>query len=159
MGNKLCILILWLLSVAILYNTITYYTTPKKLLDPRGTGVVKVQVVEAAAPKDWNKDLVGYFRYRGQQLGYNDFLITHLHGVMDCENGLHTANRKNYKYDGENGHYTAAGFAMITKSTFKNYKCIGDRFNGVDNINCFYKIYAKNGLKDYKASESCWRNK
>lgn len=117
---------------------------------------VKAITVEAKE-KDWSSDLVGYFRYRGQKIGYNDFEITKLHEVMDCENGLHTADRKNFKYDGENGRYTAAGFAMITKSTFKQHKCEGDRFNGVDNINCFYKIIGdNNGLRDYKESHYCW---
>lgn len=109
--------------------------------------------------KDWDNDLVGYFRYAGERIGYDEYDITKLHGVMDCENEKHTANRKNYLYDGENGHYTAGGFAMITNSTWRQHKCSGSKWDGTDNIDCFYKIIGKNKLSDYKASKSCWIEK
>ena len=108
---------------------------------------------------NWSNDLVGYFRSHGKSLGYDDYLITRLLKVTSCENDNHDPKRVNYLYDGENGKHTAAGFAMINKSTFEDsrYQCKGNRFNGIDNINCFYKIYEKNGLKDYKASYKCWK--
>lgn len=143
--------------------TVTIYReTHKPLVQPIAKPMsFEVVKVAYAKEKDWEDDLVGYFRYRGQQLGYNDYQITKLHGVMDCENGLHTAKRVNYLYDGENGRYTAAGFGMITKSTFndKQFKCMGDRFDGTDNIDCVYKIYAKKGLARWNASKHCWSKK
>lgn len=131
----------------------TQNTSPKPLETK-----IEVKEVQAADPeeKDWSADLVGYFRHRGQEIGYNDFDITKLHQVMDCENGLHTADRKNYLYDGENGRYTTAGFGMITNSTWRQHKCTGSKWNGVDNINCVYKIVGKNGLNDYRESKHCW---
>lgn len=119
---------------------------------------IEVKAVENI-PKDWSTDLVGYFRHRGEEVGYTEYDITKLHGVMDCENGLHTADRKNYLYDGENGRYTAGGFAMITNSTWRQHKCTGSKWNGIDNINCFYKIIGRNGLGDYRESKSCWGKK
>jgi len=134
-----------------------YDATHRPLLNPLVRPInMEVVKVANAQEKDWETDLVGYFRYRGQQLGYNDYQITKLHGIMDCENGLHTAKRVNYAYDGENGRYTAAGFGMITKSTFDGNKCSGDRFDGTDNIDCVYKIYAKRGVQPWNASKKCW---
>jgi hypothetical protein len=165
--NWITAFIIALIALAVLETKI-YRESHKQLIDPRGipnldVGTnkpavkLKVQEVRAAEPiKDWNTDLIGYFRFRGQQIGYNDFDITKFHQVMDNENGLHTADRKNYLYDGENGRYTAAGFAMITNSTWRQHKCVGNKFNGVDNINCFYKIVGKNGLKDYYESKGKW---
>jgi hypothetical protein len=118
------------------------------------------QVVEVKAiEKDWDLDPVGYIRFRGNEIGYDEYDITKLHGLLDCENGLHTPDRVNYLYDGENGRYTAAGIAMITNSTWRQHKCTGSKWDATDNIDCFYKIIGDNKLSDYKASKSCWIEK
>jgi hypothetical protein len=170
-NSYIAVIVLGLIAGTILGKTL-HDVTHRPILDPRGgcinnvcptpvptpSSKLKIQEVQAAEP-DWNNDLVGYFRHRGEELDYDEYLITKLHGVMDCENGLHTANRVNYLYTNENGRYTAAGFGMITRSSFNWYKCTGDRFNGVDNINCIYKIYAKDGLRPWNASRKCWFNK
>lgn len=124
--------------------------------------IIKTKAIEVSKleKKDWEKDLIGYFRYKGKEIGYDDYDITKLHQVMDCENGTHDPKRKNYKYDGESGMYTAAGFAMITNSTWAQNKCKGNKFDGTDNIDCFYKIIGNNnGLGDYRESKGCWSKK
>jgi hypothetical protein len=151
-GFVLCLIIMALIYCAVFGNT---KNTSPNALETK----IEVKAVENTIekPKDWENDLVGYFRHAGERIGYDEFDITKLHAVMDCENGLHTADRKNYLYDGENGRYTAGGFAMITNSTWRQHKCTGNKFDGTDNIDCFYKIIGDNqGLGDYRESKSCW---
>ena len=117
-------------------------------------------VTEVSAKEiDYDLDPMAYLRFKGREIGYDDFDITKFHQLLDCENGLHTPDRVNYLYDGENGRYTAAGIAMITNSTWRQHKCTGSKWDATDNIDCFYKIIGDNKLSDYKASKSCWIEK
>jgi hypothetical protein len=141
-----------LLGFALFYP---YKTSPEVLKQSFEVKAVETTIQE----KDWSTELVGYFRFRGMEIGYDEYDITKLHGVLDCENGTHDPLRKNYMYDGENGHYTAGGFTMITNTTWKQHKCTGSKWDGVANINCFYKIIGKNQLSDYKESKHCWSPK
>jgi hypothetical protein len=122
---------------------------------------VDVKAVEVAEKQiDYDLDPMSYLRFKGRKIGYDDYDITKFHQLLDCENGLHTPDRKNYLYDGEDGHYTAGGIAMITNSTWKAHKCEGSKWDATDNIDCFYKIIGDNqGLGDYRESRKCWGNK
>jgi len=150
-GFVLCLIIMALVYCAVTVKTSD--TSPNAL-----ERTITKPVAEVIA-KEINHDLdpVAYLRIRGREIGYDDFDITKFHQLLDCENGLHTPDRKNYLYDGENGHYTAGGIAMITNSTWRQHKCSGSKWDGTDNIDCFYKIIGdNNGLGDYKESKGCW---
>jgi len=136
-----------------------WYQVDHQIISPRATGMIITNPVVKVEAKeiDYDLDPMAYLRFKGRKIGYDDYDITKFHQLLDCENGLHTPDRKNYLYDGEDGHYTAGGIAMITNSTWRGHKCEGSKWDATDNIDCFYKIIGDNqGLGDYKESRSCW---
>lgn len=150
-GFVLCLIIMSLIWCAVYGNT--KKTSPEVIKQTVSNPVVKVEAKEI----DYDLDPMAYLRFRGREIGYDDYDITKFHQLLDCENGTHDPKRPNYAYDGEDGRYTAGGIAMITNSTWKYHKCIGSKWDTTDNIDCFYKIIGdNNGLGDYKASKSCW---
>lgn len=128
--------------------------TPSEALKQK----INTPVTEVSAKEiDYDLDPMAYLRFKGREIGYDDYDITKFHQLLDCENGTHDPLRKNYLYDGEDGRYTAAGIAMITNRTWKGHKCQGSKWDATDNVDCFYKIIGDNqGLGDYKESKACW---
>lgn len=83
---------------------------------------------------------------------------------VDCEKAYRIAKAEtyfknvcNYKYDGENGKFTACGVFQITRTTYRN-NCgdPADRKDIEKNIQCAFKIMASKGYDDWLESASTW---
>lgn len=151
-GFVLCLIIMAIIACP-LYDKYRKSSVSQPLSQTISNPVTEVSAKEI----DYDLDPVAYLRFKGREIGYDDYDITKFHQLLDCENGTHDPLRKNYLYDGEDGRYTAAGIAMITNRTWKGHKCIGSKWDATDNVDCFYKIIGDNqGLGDYKESKACW---
>ena len=124
----------------------------KELLSPvsevQGVGITEVD------ESYYKEDPLRYIRWRGQQLGYKDTDISTFIRIARAESGLNQYAK--------NPSSTAKGIYQFIDGTWRAY-CLkdGNVYNFVDNINCFYKVLAKDGfpkgLSHWNASRSIWQ--
>lgn len=125
-------------------------TSPNALNQTIVPKVEKVQAQEIPC----DRDPITYIRCRGEQLGYNEYQITTFQAIARCES--------NHNPMAKNKSSTATGIYQFINSTFHAY-CAGKNiYDFKDNIDCMYKVMEiddyPNGLKHWKASQSCWDN-
>lgn len=66
-------------------------------------------------------------------------------------------NVPNFKYDGEDGYYTAYGIFQITRTTYKHFCGNPDERLDVDkNIECALKILSQGGESHWNESRHVW---
>ena len=91
-----------------------------------------------------------YIRERGQELGFDDYTISRFIRVAKCESGL--------RPDAKNGSSTATGIYQIIIGTWDGNRCLGERWDFKDNIDCAYKLLERRGFQPWNASKHCWDN-
>jgi soluble lytic murein transglycosylase-like protein len=125
----------------------------KELLSP----LSEVQGVEPTPTPDesyYKAEPLRYIRWKGQQLGYKDTDISVFIRIARAESGLNQYAK--------NPKSTAKGIYQFIDGTWRAY-CLADGnvYNFVDNINCFYKVLAKDGfpkgLSHWNASKGVWK--
>lgn len=153
---------LWLILVLAFYILINNLTRPMlDPLSPQGRQLlnqVATQEVKAyETPCDF--DAITYIRCRGEQLGHSNRVIKTAIRIARAES--------NFRPDAKNPKSSATGVFQFLWSTWDAYRCEGEKWDFVDNVNCFYKVYeqqtaryAKKGLiydfNDWNASRSKW---
>ncbi len=117
------------------------------LLSPRKAplsplGITKVEEVKAEQPSEeyYKETPLKYLRYRGQQLGIDEYTITKFISVMKCESGLRAdAINKN-----TNGTFDL-GIAQINDVHGKKISR-ADRLDFIKNIDYAYKLFLDQGF-------------
>lgn len=101
----------------------------------------------------YESDPLRYIRFRGQELGYDDYVISDFIKIARCESGF------NLDPNAKNPNSTATGIYQFINGTWHSY-CKGKNvYNFVDNIDCFYKVLEVDGIKGlnhWNASKHCW---
>lgn len=94
-------------------------------------------------------DPMSYIRWRGQQLGYDDYTISRFIRIARCES--------NFNQYAKNPNSTAKGIYQFIDGTWRA-NCLkdGNVYDFKDNIECFYKVVAKQGTQPWNASRRCW---
>jgi hypothetical protein len=139
------------------HTPVTSPEAPQQNLDVgtvKGVGKSLVDVVEASEPSEdyYKQEPLRYIRYRGQQLGYDDYTISKFIRIARAESGLNPMVK--------NKSSSATGIYQFISSTFHRY-CQGKNvYDFVDNIDCFYRVlevdgYPK-GLNHWNASRAKW---
>ena len=117
-------------------------------VSPKATGrtnEIKVQEVKAIEiPCDY--DPITYLRCRGRQLGINDFTISKIIRVAQCESHLNPdALNKN-----TNGTFDVGIFQINTVHGQKNMT------DFVKNIDYGFKLFQEQGFSPWLSSAKCW---
>jgi len=121
----------------------------KALLDPRGqTMEVKVQEVRAAETK-CDFDAITYIRCAGEKLGMPNQDITKAIRIARCES--------NFNQYAKNPNSTAKGIFQFIDGTWRA-NCLkdGNVYDFKANIDCFWKVYQKQGDRPWVSSRGCW---
>ena len=127
----------------------------KELLSPLSE-VQGAEVTPTPTPDEsyYKEEPLRYIRWRGQQLGYKDTDISVFIRIARAESGLNQYAK--------NPKSTAKGIYQFIDGTWRHY-CLkdGNVYNFVDNIDCFYKVLAKDGfpkgLSHWNASIGVWK--
>jgi hypothetical protein len=92
---------------------------------------------------------IRWIRYRGEQLGADNQEIMKMIRIARCESG--------FNQYAKNPNSTAKGIFQFIDGTWRS-NCLedGNVYNFVDNINCAWKVYQKQGDRPWKASKACW---
>lgn len=107
-----------------------------------------IPVVEAyETPCDF--DAITYIRCRGEQLEMPNEDIMKMIRIARCESG--------FNQYAKNPNSTAKGIFQFIDGTWRS-NCLkdGNVYNFVDNINCAWKVYQKQGSRPWNASKYCW---
>lgn len=159
-GNLVAVAIMGFFAGVILSKTLWDIKHPKST-SPKPLGqTIQIKPIEVEAhetPCDF--DAITYIRCRGEQLGYSNEVIMTAIRIARAES--------NFRPTAKNAKSSATGIFQFLWSTWDAYKCEGEKWNFVDNINCFYKLYgvqteryAKKGLiydfNDWNASRNKW---
>lgn len=83
----IAVALLGFLAGTILTKTLWDASRPQKLLDPRGTGIIKVQEVKAAEPK-FCRDVIACIRDVGTEMGETNSHIMQMIRIAKAESGL-----------------------------------------------------------------------
>lgn len=93
-------------------------------------------------------DPISYIRCRGEDLGVSNQEIMKLIRIAKCES--------NFQPNAKNKTSSATGIFQFLWSTWDANRCEGEKWDYVDNINCAYKVYAKQGDTPWHSSIKCW---
>jgi hypothetical protein len=145
--------ILWGLLLGTLGTLILVRTLrDEQNTSPKPAGQTMVQEVKADEPTDeyYHQEPIRYIRHRGEELGYKNQDITKAIRIARCES--------NFNQYAKNPNSTAKGIYQFIDGTWRA-NCLkdGNVYNFVDNINCFWKVYAKQNDRPWVSSIKCWR--
>ena len=105
---------------------------------------VEVKAIEITKDEDYYKaEPLRYLRYKGQQLGINEYEITRIISTMKCESGLRPDainKNKNGTFDIGIGQINDVHSKRISRQ---------DRMDFVKNIDFIYKLYQEQGLRPW----------
>lgn len=118
-------------------------------LKPTGQTIeVKPKQVKAVETK-CDYDPITYIRCRGESLGMSNKDITKAIRIARCES--------NFDQYAKNKSSTAKGIYQFIDGTWRS-NCLkdGNVYDFKDNINCFWKVYSKQGDSPWVSSINCW---
>lgn len=131
--------------------TVWFYTKLHPVSPPQPPGQTIEVKAEEYTREYYESDPLRYIRFRGQELGYDDYTISDFIKIAYCESG--------YNPNAKNPNSTATGIYQFINGTWHAY-CKGKNvYNFVDNIDCFYKVLEVDGIKGlnhWNASKHCW---
>lgn len=106
-------------------------------------------VKEAEAHPRYCGDPISYIRCRGEDLEMPNEDIMKMIRIARCES--------HFDQYAKNPYSTAKGIFQFIDSTWRS-NCLkdGNVYDFVDNINCAWKVYQKQGDRPWKSSIKCW---
>jgi len=132
-----------LLGLLLGFGLFTPNTSPEAL-----SKTIEVRANELTYDEEYyTRDPLTYLRYKGQQLGINEYEITKIISVMKCESGLRpdAINKNN------NGTFDL-GIGQINDVHNKQISR-SDRLDFVKNIDFIYKLYQEQGLNPWTCAK------
>lgn len=149
-GTLICAIILGVLAGLILGKTVwDINNAPHTLLRPL-VRTIEPKVVEVKAVETkCDFDAITYIRCAGEKLGMSNRDIMKAIRIARCESG--------FNQYAKNPNSTAKGIYQFIDGTWRA-NCLkdGNVYSFVDNINCFWKVYAKQGDRPWLSSVKCW---
>lgn len=125
---------------------------PKDIkVTPRPCEIVNFTIVRSEV-ENYKSDPLTYIRFRGQELGFDDYTISKFIRVARCESGFELNQNAKNKVS------SASGIYQIIIGTWNSNKCNGERLNFLDNIDCGYKLLESRGFQPWISSSKCWNN-
>jgi len=112
----------------------------KAPLEPQGQTIIQEVRADEPSEEYYKETPIRYLRWKGQQLGINEYEITKIIATMKCESGLRSdAINKN-----SNGTFDL-GVGQINDVHSKRISR-ADRLDFIKNIDFIYKLYQEQGL-------------
>ena len=157
---KACMLAV-LLAFLIACAGVTFLTRPKTFSEPIFD--IKQDYIDTQYPENFYEHVepvaepiserncyqnIDKIRCIGEDLGYGNDVIKTMIRIARSES--------NFRSEAKNGSSTASGIFQFLDSSWKYYKCSGDKLNAEDSINCAYRAYSKDGFRPWASSSSKW---
>ena len=130
-----------------------YWTKTHTISSPEPVKQTIVVKAEEYPRSYYEADVQRYIRFRGQELGYNDYDITVFVKIAEKESS--------YNPTAKNPNSTAKGIYQFIDGTWRHY-CLNDGnvYDAVANIDCFYKVLEQDGfpkgLNHWASSKEKW---
>jgi len=144
--------ILILTSLMVLLNRISSENV--KIATPVDTGRIIITEPTKVTPTnsfneiEGHREPINYIRHRGEELGQSNSDIMKMIRIARCES--------KFKADAKNPNSTAKGIYQFLNGTWKANCPNSDVLNFIDNIDCAWKVYQKQGDTPWHSSQACW---